>query len=100
LSCIRNSYTLTTIYAEHASGRNWVECYRKLDHAVFDLLEQFEEYGEPYIRGEYDEEEDEFDNTNLVFDGDADVVFDSEQAHKYIGHSWDFGDYTITLSKV
>jgi hypothetical protein len=94
-----NCYTLTKKYAEHSLRHNWVECYRKLDHAVFDLLEQFEEYGEPYIRGEYDEEEDEFDNMNLVFD-ENDVVFDADLAHKYIGQSWDFGDYTITLAKV
>jgi hypothetical protein len=97
---MKNSYTITRVYGEHTLGRNWVSCHLKVEHAVHELLEHFENCEWEYSRGEYDMELDDFENYHLVFDSDGSVVFDCEQAHKYIGQSWTFGDYTIKLGKV
>lgn len=96
---MKNAFTLTIIFNECSSGQNWVESFTTLDKAVFELTDHLQDNGENITNGVYDEIDD-WHLFNLYFDRDGDMVLDTDEPHKYIGKTWDCGDYRITLGKI
>lgn len=96
---MKNAYTLTIIFNECTSGQNWIDCFTTLDKAVFELSEHLEKNGENITQGRYTDDED-WTDPNLYFHKDGGLILDTDEPHKYIGHTWNCGDYQITLRKI
>lgn len=96
---MKNCYTLTTRYNECCqTGQNWVASFTTLRNAVHQLTCELGENSR-YTQGTIDDDGDLVDD-HLWYDADGDLVLDTDRAHEFVGHTFDCGDYLLTLAKV